>query len=360
MKLLQDLLSIKDMVNEDAMTSSKVRMLRTQLEMVNKQMDVKQQSGKKIDEKDPLKVKAAKIQAQINQLNDSCRTSVTESRNHMGETEYSLYSSWKRACKKENSAVWFDGDEDICNAMTGHKPYKSGETLTIGSWDGAVGSLHTYKKKVFEGISAEELKEIAKDPEKAYNYAKKVLKGRFKAGEAAIAKDAWWSVYYANYVLNGKPFKAGEAVIATSSQWSYFYARDIIKGPWPAGEAAMAKSAEYSYNYASEVLKGPFPAGEAAIASNDDFKESYVDFLESISYNSNTLLLHSIQLLLNRGKKIYLDFTEGELDQKGLIKKIDDNIVYVRTDLGVWFVQDDADEHFTLRKIANKLVVQKL
>ena len=208
--------------------------------------------------------------------------------------------------------------------------------------------------------SDKDLEEIAKDPQRAYRYARDVIKGPWPAGEATIATDAEYSYYYANYVLNGKPFKAGEAGIAKSVGWSYFYARDIIKGPWPAGEVTIAKDAEWSYNYAEDVIKGPWPPGEAEIATSKKYKTLYVKFLESISTNSGTLLLHSIQRLLDKKEEIYLDFTEGQLVQKGEIEKIDKNIVYADTKLGVWFVQEDVDEHFTLRKVAGKLVVQKV
>jgi hypothetical protein len=72
---------------------------------------------------------------------------VKEAKNHMGETEYSTFKSWKEACKKANAAVWFEGDADIAQAMVGPKPYKRGETVAIGEWDGDKGVLF---KKVNE------------------------------------------------------------------------------------------------------------------------------------------------------------------------------------------------------------------
>jgi hypothetical protein len=65
-----------------------------------------------------------------------------EAKNHLGETEYTTFDSWKRAAKKKDAAVWFDGDKDIAQAMVGPKPYKKGETKSIGEWDGAVGSIY--------------------------------------------------------------------------------------------------------------------------------------------------------------------------------------------------------------------------
>lgn len=66
---------------------------------------------------------------------------LVERKNHLGEVEYTSFDFWKRACKKVNESVWFDGDRDICNAFVGPKPYKRGETRAIGEWDGAVGAL---------------------------------------------------------------------------------------------------------------------------------------------------------------------------------------------------------------------------
>ena len=145
MQFLQELLKLA----EDAATAGKVRNLRTQLEQVNAQMDAKQQSGVKIDDADPLKKKATALQQQIDELNGVVAEEVevvAEARNHMGEVEYTTYSTWKKACKKAEPSVWFDGDQDICNAMVGAKPYKRGETRAIGEWDGVVGSLHHHPK----------------------------------------------------------------------------------------------------------------------------------------------------------------------------------------------------------------------
>ena len=180
--------------------------------------------------------------------------------------------------------------------------------------------------------SAKDLEEIAKDPQEAYRYSFEVL--------------------------NGKPFKAGEAAIATNPHYSYWYSKNVLKGPFPAGEAVIAKDYYYSYYYAKNILKGRFALGEINMA-NSEFKNNYVNLLESLSFENDTLLLYSIQRLLDRGEKVYLDFKEGELVQKGLITKIYKNIVYAETTLGVWFVMADADEYFTLRKVNNKLVVQK-
>jgi hypothetical protein len=55
--------------------------------------------------------------------------------------EYSSFKSWKAAIKKKHPDAWFDGDEDIASAMVGPKPFKRGETKSVGEWDGAKGEL---------------------------------------------------------------------------------------------------------------------------------------------------------------------------------------------------------------------------
>lgn len=59
--------------------------------------------------------------------------------------EYSSFKSWKAAVKKKNPDAWIEGDEDIAQAMVGPKPYKKGETKSIGEWDGAKGELFEAK-----------------------------------------------------------------------------------------------------------------------------------------------------------------------------------------------------------------------
>lgn len=55
--------------------------------------------------------------------------------------KYSSFASWKAACKKANDACWIEGDKDIAQALIGPKPFKHGETFSIGEWDGAVGEV---------------------------------------------------------------------------------------------------------------------------------------------------------------------------------------------------------------------------
>lgn len=62
---------------------------------------------------------------------------LSELKNHMDETEYSTWDSWRKACRKAYPEVTFEGDKDIAQAM-----YKEGRA--VGEWDGSVGVV--YKK----------------------------------------------------------------------------------------------------------------------------------------------------------------------------------------------------------------------
>lgn len=62
---------------------------------------------------------------------------LSELKNHMDETEYTTWDSWRKACRKAYDGVTFEGDKDIAQAM-----YKEGRA--VGEWDGAVGVV--YKK----------------------------------------------------------------------------------------------------------------------------------------------------------------------------------------------------------------------
>lgn len=59
---------------------------------------------------------------------------LSESVNHLGETEYSSYASWLRALKlKYPVGLKIDGDRDIAGASVDGK--------FVGEWDGAIGSI---------------------------------------------------------------------------------------------------------------------------------------------------------------------------------------------------------------------------
>ena len=72
---------------------------------------------------------------------------VLETKNHMGETEYSSWSSWRAAVKKHFPDFWIDGDKEIANAMIGPKPFKKGETKSVGEWDGEKGVIYAHTMK---------------------------------------------------------------------------------------------------------------------------------------------------------------------------------------------------------------------
>jgi hypothetical protein len=63
---------------------------------------------------------------------------VSESVNHMGDTEYKSYAAWKAACKKMDPEHTIEGDKDVAQAHG-----KNGKG--IGDWDGEMGLI--YKKK---------------------------------------------------------------------------------------------------------------------------------------------------------------------------------------------------------------------
>jgi len=55
--------------------------------------------------------------------------------NEYGEREYHDYEDWMRACRDVDPYAVFDGDIDICQALS------SNRTSGIGEWDGFVGTV---------------------------------------------------------------------------------------------------------------------------------------------------------------------------------------------------------------------------
>lgn len=70
-------------------------------------------------------------------------------KNHMDETEYSSWDSWRKACRKAHEGVTFQGDKDIAQAM--HSDGKH----AIGEWDGAVGIIYKKPAGMTEDLEAE-------------------------------------------------------------------------------------------------------------------------------------------------------------------------------------------------------------
>ena len=92
---------------------------------------------------------------------------IAELKNHMDETEYTTWDSWRKACRKAFPEVTFEGDKDIAQAM-----YKEG--LAVGEWDGSVGVV--YKKPA--GLKEDE---CPVDTKEAFNLGyKNSAKGKQK------------------------------------------------------------------------------------------------------------------------------------------------------------------------------------
>jgi hypothetical protein len=57
------------------------------------------------------------------------------------ERMFQTFAAWKRAIKAEYPEAWLDGDQDIGQMMVGPKPFKRGETVAVGEWDGSEGVM---------------------------------------------------------------------------------------------------------------------------------------------------------------------------------------------------------------------------
>lgn len=88
------------------------------------------------------------MELQMSLLNELWADRLNEVKNHMDETEYESWASWRAACKKACPSVTFEGDKDIAQAMDGKR--------AIGEWDGTVGVLFKVQSaKVAEGFDEE-------------------------------------------------------------------------------------------------------------------------------------------------------------------------------------------------------------
>jgi len=70
-------------------------------------------------------------------------TFTTEAKNHLGERSFQTYAAWKRACRAFNPKVYFDGDNDIAQAMV-EVGGTGGQHRSIGEWDGAEGVIYSH------------------------------------------------------------------------------------------------------------------------------------------------------------------------------------------------------------------------
>lgn len=66
----------------------------------------------------------------------------TSDKDHMGDTEFTSMLSWKGACRKVDSQVWFDGDAVKASAYVGPKPFKKGSTQEVGSFENGSGTVY--------------------------------------------------------------------------------------------------------------------------------------------------------------------------------------------------------------------------
>ena len=115
--------------------------------------------------------------------------------------KYSSYASWKAACRKADPTCWIEGDKDIAQAMIGPKPFKRGETFSIGEWDGDTGEVFPRpgSKKVTEMFAnrgsghAEPDGDDKSDVKESADYAKQLVRGE-KAGPGLMNKlDHWFA-----------------------------------------------------------------------------------------------------------------------------------------------------------------------
>lgn len=106
-----------------------------------------------------------------------------EAKNHLGDTEYQTYAAWKRAAKVIDPNVWFEGDKDIGQAMTGANPFVKGKSMAIGEWDGEKGSIFTtakedvakLKSKIKEAVGDEDDTSAGPGKAKRGNYMQKLF-----------------------------------------------------------------------------------------------------------------------------------------------------------------------------------------
>lgn len=185
--------------------------------------------------------------------------SIVEAKNHLGETVYTTFPSWKAACRKADATVWFDGDIDICNAFVGTKPYKRGETKAIGEWDGNEGCIF-----------------IKEDVE----YAKKLVRGE-KSGPGLMNK------------------------INQFVTWKLFFNKDKTRF-LPADQAVkQLKQAGFSED---QIHKIRDIAAEAGLAAVEYIKTKYPDQVPEKYVASMASSFQVYDLYLNVGEDIRLEF----------------------------------------------------
>lgn len=202
---------------------------------------------------------AANGYAGVNFTSKVLADKVAEAKNDMGETEYATYSGWKAAAKKADASVWFDGDKDIGQAMVGAKPFKKGETKSIGEWDGEKGCI--FKSAVKESTIAESIGTDVMDclgdggdPIDVINaYAKKkgITAAEAKKVFAKEMGDSYDTIVrgYDDAMNEGKSFKRNDddSVDVKAKKKEDQKKREAKKQP--VDEARVAKSPAYEKAY---------------------------------------------------------------------------------------------------------------
>lgn len=84
-----------------------------------------------------------------NSFESKFKSILSESVNHLGETEYHTYKSWLQGLKRKYpTGLTIDGDRDIAGASVDGK--------FVGEWDGAVGSITKKDITVSEAADIED------------------------------------------------------------------------------------------------------------------------------------------------------------------------------------------------------------
>jgi hypothetical protein len=80
---------------------------------------------------------------------------------------YHNYQQWKAKCKAEG-ATYFDGDKDICEALT--KDFREGGK-SVGSWDGETGTLEKPRTASLKTIAGAQAATMAKLERQGWSFS---------------------------------------------------------------------------------------------------------------------------------------------------------------------------------------------
>ena len=271
---------------------------------------------------------------------------VVEAKNHLGETTYSSYASWKQACKKKNPNVWFEGDKDIAQAMVGPQPYKRGETKAIGEWDGNEGSVYTEQvkeemtplSKLKPGMKIrwvedgdEKIGTIVADPK--YNGGMRIggrsVKNIFDQGsttELTIIKE---DAEYAKKLVRGE--KYGPGVLNKIDQfitWKLMFQKEKNRFLPVAQATKQLKLAGFS---GEQIHKIRDAAAQAGFAAMEYVMKKYPNEVPAKYTGPNNGAFQVYDLYLNVGEKIRHEFSEKFQKLFDLkIKKIESQLKIIK------------------------------